>query len=200
MGAIFGKQKNNPQAQVTEHDKAVLQLKLQRDKMRQAIRRYEGNLAKEKEMARELLKQGRKDRALLLLKRKKVQETAMERFVKMMDQIDQMVTDLEVAQMNSEVMDKLKQGNEALKLANEKFSIEEAQKIMEDTQEAAEYQEEISKIVATELSPTEIAEAEDELEALIQEQLPSVPSHNLPEVQKQKQREKESKRVALAAD
>ena len=60
--------------------------------------------------------------------------------------------------------------------------------------------QEISKIVATELTPTDISEVEDELEALIQEQLPAVPSHDLPEVEKQKQKAKEPKRVALAAD
>uniref|UniRef100_A0A914Z991 Charged multivesicular body protein 6 n=1 Tax=Panagrolaimus superbus TaxID=310955 RepID=A0A914Z991_9BILA len=205
MGSIFGKPKHPPSTKVTEHDKAVLGLKLQRDKMRQAYRRYEKNLLKEKEMAKELLKQGRKDRALLMLKRKRYQESIMDRIAKQMDNIDSMVSELETAQLNKDVLEKLKQGNEALQLINQTFSIEDAEKIMDDTREAAEYQEEMSKILAGQLSSVDIAEVEEELEAMARETaqiLPDVPSHDLPEAEKvaaKKEKQKQRERVALEA-
>lgn len=86
-------------------------------------------------------------RALLMLKRKRYQESIMDRIAKQMDQIDSMVSNLETAQLNKEVFEKLKQGNDALQLINQTFSIEDAEKIMEDTQEAAEYQEVRDKFI-----------------------------------------------------
>jgi charged multivesicular body protein 6 len=147
-----------------------------------------------------------------MLKRKRYQESIMDRYAKQMDQIDSMVTELESAQLNKEVLEKLKQGNEALNLINQTFSIEDAQKIMEDTAEAAEYQEEISKILSGQLSSKDIEEVEEELEALAREQqlpdvahqhsLPDVPSHELPEFEKaaaKKEKQKQRERVALEA-
>uniref|UniRef100_A0AC34FHG2 Charged multivesicular body protein 6 n=1 Tax=Panagrolaimus sp. ES5 TaxID=591445 RepID=A0AC34FHG2_9BILA len=167
MGSIFGKPKHPPPTKVTEHDKAVLGLKLQRDKMRQAYRRYEKNLLKEKEMAKELLKQGRKDRALLMLKRKRYQESIMDRIAKQMDNIDTMVSELETAQLNKD---------------------------------------ELSKILSGQLSSVDIAEVEEELEAMARESapqlLPDVPRHDLPEVEKvaaKKEKQKQRERVALEA-
>lgn len=58
-------------------------------------------------------------RALLLLKRKKYQETIIDRIEKQMDQIDRMVSEIETAQLNREVYERLKQGNEALQSLNE---------------------------------------------------------------------------------
>ena len=49
-----------------------------------------------------------------------------------------MVHDLEFSQVERQVLDGLKVGNEALKKANEMFSIEEIERIMDDTAEAAE--------------------------------------------------------------
>ena len=51
---------------------------------------------------------------------------------------DTMVQDLEFSQVERQVLDGLKEGNEALKKANEMFSIEEIEQIMDDTAEAAE--------------------------------------------------------------
>ena len=49
-----------------------------------------------------------------------------------------MVHDLEFSQVERQVLDGLKVGNEALKKANDMFSIDEIERIMDDTAEAAE--------------------------------------------------------------
>ena len=78
MGGIFGKQKK-PDSRITEHDRAVLELKKQRDKLKQYQKKIEGNLESDKQLAKKLLKDGKKDRAKLLLRKKKYQESLLTR-------------------------------------------------------------------------------------------------------------------------
>ena len=51
---------------------------------------------------------------------------------------DTLLHDLEFSQVERQVLDGLKEGNEALKKANEMFSIDDIEQIMDDTAEAAE--------------------------------------------------------------
>nr|CAD7615755.1 unnamed protein product [Timema genevievae] len=60
MGAWFGKSKKQP-SRVTEYDKSILQLKQQRDKLKLYQRRIEQSLEKDKELARKLLRDGKKE-------------------------------------------------------------------------------------------------------------------------------------------
>jgi len=130
MGSLFsvsGKQKNK----ITEQDKAILDLKRHRDKIKSHRKRYEQNIKKEKDLARELLKRGEKERALLCLKRKKYQETLISQMDGCLNKVESIISDLEIAQLNSDVILGIKHGNEALKILNERYSIEEVEKIME---------------------------------------------------------------------
>lgn len=79
MGNLFAKK--TPKSRVTEQDKAVLQLKTQRDKLKQYQKKIQNNLDKEREMAKKLIKEGKKDRALLLLKKKRAQESMLAKTV-----------------------------------------------------------------------------------------------------------------------
>lgn len=58
-------------------------------------------------------------RALLLLKRKRYQETLMDRISKQLEQVQRLVNEIEAAQLNKEVFERLRQGNEALQVLNE---------------------------------------------------------------------------------
>uniref|UniRef100_A0A915BR79 Charged multivesicular body protein 6 n=1 Tax=Parascaris univalens TaxID=6257 RepID=A0A915BR79_PARUN len=206
MGNLFGKRHQSPPA-ISQQDQAILQLKTQRDKIKQYVRRNEKQMDHEREMAKQLIRDGRKDRALLLLKKKRYQETIIERTLKQLDQIDRMVHDLEFAEIERRVVEGLKSGNEALKQMSQMFSIEEVEKIMEETQEAADYQEEISKLLSGNLSETDLEEVESELQALIDSEeplkLPEVPTESLPQpVSGGKERERErtaKQRVAVEA-
>ncbi|KAJ8958382.1 hypothetical protein NQ317_001995 [Molorchus minor] len=58
MGIIFGKKK--PPSRVTEQDKAVLQLKQQRDKLKLYQKKIELALNKDREVAKQLINKGQK--------------------------------------------------------------------------------------------------------------------------------------------
>ncbi|VDM61625.1 unnamed protein product [Angiostrongylus costaricensis] len=186
MGNLFSKKAPSAprNCEITEQDQAILQLKTQRDKIKQFIRRKEKCMETERQMARKLLKEGRKDRALLLLKKKRYQENTIEQTLRQLDNIDRMVHDLEFADIQQRVVEGLREGNEALKKMNAIFDIDEIEKLMEETKEAAEYQEEIAALLSNRLSAVDVQEAEKELEHLLASQisdsvLPDVPDQEL---------------------
>ena len=203
MGGVFSKNKSS--SRITEQDKAILSLKKTRDDLIKYQRKIEGNLEKDKELAKKLLKEGKKDRAKLLLRKKKYHESLLTRTDGQLNNLETLVHDLEFSQVEKQVLDGLKNGNEALKKANEMFSIEEIEQIMDDTAEAAEKQREIEAILSGQLTEDEEDDVLKELDELIGDvsmkneesheeipELPSVPSDTLtPE--KKIEREQKSK-------
>ncbi|KAL7371919.1 hypothetical protein ABVT39_006931 [Epinephelus coioides] len=181
MGNLFGKKK---QSRVTEQDKAILQLKQQRDKLRQYQKRINLQLEKERLLAKQLLKNGKKEKALLLLKKKRYQDQLLDKTENQIGNLERMVQDLEFAQIEAKVIQGLKVGNECLKKMHEVMSIEEVERIMDETQDAIEYQRQIDEMLAGSLSQEDEDAVLAELEAITQGdvELPDVPADELPEV------------------
>ncbi|CAL7936387.1 unnamed protein product [Xylocopa violacea] len=185
MGIFFAKKK--PPSRVTEQDKAILQLKQTRDKIKQYQRRIEQNLEKERLMAKKLIQNKQKDRALLLLRKKKFQEQILSKTDGQLENLEHMVHDLEYAQVEVKVIDGLKVGNAALKKLHDLLSIDEIEKVMDETREGIEKQREIDEILSGELTEKDESEVEAELDALlaadIKENAPEIPENvTLPEV------------------
>ncbi|XP_037134256.1 charged multivesicular body protein 6 [Syngnathus acus] len=179
MGTLLAKKK---QTRVTEQDKAVLQLKQQRDKLRQYQKRIELQLEKERLLAKQLLKNGRKDKALLLLKKKRYQDQLLDKTDNQISNLERMVQDLEFAQIEKKVIDGLRVGNECLKKMQQVMSVEEVERILDETQDSIEYQRQIDEMLSGSLSQDDEDAVLAELEAITQEDvlLPDVPSHQLP--------------------
>lgn len=211
MGGVFGKSKKQA-SRVTEQDKAVLQLKQQRDKIKQYQKRIEESLVKDRALAIQCLNKGQRDRAKLILRKKKYQENLLGTTDKELEALEKLTSDLEFSQIQQQVLDGLQVGNEALKKIHEVLTIDEVERIMDETREGVEKQQEIDALIA---SGALSAEDEDavaaELEALvastlpdidadIDDKLPEVPTEE-PEIEKKKKKEKEQReeRVALEA-
>ena len=187
MGGVIGKKKNT--SRITEQDKAILNLKKTRDQLLQYQKKIEGNLAKDRELAKQLLKDGKKDRAKLLLRKKKYHESLLTKTDGQLNNLETLVHDLEFSQVEKQVLDGLKEGNAALKKANEMFSIDEIEQIMDDTAEAMEKQREIESILSGQLTKEEEEDVLEELENLAEDEeskvsdkvpeLPNVPTDNL---------------------
>ncbi|XP_074648089.1 charged multivesicular body protein 6-B-like [Tubulanus polymorphus] len=201
MGALFGKSKKH-ESRVTEQDRAVLQLKQQRDKLKQYQKKIGIQLEKERQIAKQLLKDGLKDKAKSLLRKKRFQESLLEKTDKQLDGIDQMVTDLEFSQIESKVLQGLKQGNEALNKMHQLMSLEDVEKIMEETQEGIEYQREIDEMLSGSLTEEDELNVLAELDALSAVELPSVPEILLPSVPEnlpEKGRSTDQKQAVMAS-
>lgn len=146
MGNLFGVRRQRPV--VTEQDKAILQLKQQRDKIKIYQKRTESDLEKNKELALKLFQNGMKERALVVMRRKKFMEEILNRTDKQLETLEQLVIDIEYTQIEVSVVEGLKVGSEALKQLNSLMDIDDIQKMMEDNEEAAEKQKQISELLA----------------------------------------------------
>lgn len=208
MGGIFGKDKKST-SRITEQDQAVLKLKKQRDQLKIYRKKIHGVLEKDRELAKKLLQEGKKDRARLLLRKKKYHEGLLDQAEGQLDNIERLVHDLEFVQIEKQVLDGLKVGNESLKKANDLFSLDEIESIMEDTKEAIDKQKEIDAILHGQLSDQDEEDVLAELDQLLtvdeeaekpeesveeEIKLPDAPTDKLPEPEKEK-----PEKVALTA-
>ncbi|KAK2829420.1 hypothetical protein Q7C36_017410 [Tachysurus vachellii] len=191
MGNVFARK--GCSSRVTEQDLAILQLKQQRDKLKQYQRKLTVQLEKERLLAKQLLKNGKKERALLLLKKKRYQDQLLDKTETQINNLERMAQDLEFAQIEVKFLEGLKVGNDCLKKMHEALSIEEVERIMEETQDAIEYQKQIDEMVAGSLSQEDEEAVLAELEAITQDEdefeLPEVPTEPLPVVDELKERE-----------
>ncbi|XP_003964743.1 charged multivesicular body protein 6-like [Takifugu rubripes] len=182
MGTVFGR-KSQP-SRVTEQDKAILQLKQQRDKLKQYQKRITLQLEKERLLAKQLLKDGRKEKALLLLKKKRYQDQLLDKTENQVSTLELMVHDIEFMQIEIRVIEGLKVGNECLKSMHEIMSMEDVERILDETQESVEYQRHIDEMLAGALTQEDEDAVLAELDAITQGDdvaLPEVPTEPVPQ-------------------
>ncbi|VFQ75588.1 unnamed protein product [Cuscuta campestris] len=183
MGNIFAKK-----PKITEVDKAILSLKTQRRKLAQYQRQLENVIDAEKQAAKDLLREKKKDRALLALKKKKAQEELLKQVDAWLINVEQQLADIELTSKQKAVFESLKTGNNAIKAIQSEINLEDVQKLMDDTAEAKAYQDEISAILGEKLSAEDEEEILLEFENLesqmIDQELPNVPA-SLPSEEKE---------------
>ncbi|XP_065065678.1 charged multivesicular body protein 6-like [Rhopilema esculentum] len=177
MGGLFSRKEQPKKAnRITEQDKAILSLKNQRDKLKQYQKKITTNLERERQVAKELLKDGKKDKARLLLKKKKYQESLLTKTDDQLETLEKLVHEIEFAQVQAKVVQNLKVGNDCLTALHKIMTLEDVEKIMEDTQEAVEYQNEIDALISGAFTQEDEDDILAELEELTKVELPSVPT------------------------
>ncbi|KAF2073545.1 hypothetical protein CYY_005130 [Polysphondylium violaceum] len=184
MGLLFshcaggGRQKNN---KISNTDKAVLDLKIQRDKLKQLQTQINLVILRETAIAKECAKSNKKPQALLALKKKKYQEKMLEDSLQNLSNVEELINNIEQSEIQVQIFESLKKGNNALKDIQKELSLEDVEKLMEETEEAIQYQNDISEALSGKFS-------QDEEDALLQElddmekqmlQLPDVPKDKI---------------------
>ncbi|KAI7876747.1 hypothetical protein K492DRAFT_166783 [Lichtheimia hyalospora FSU 10163] len=179
MGASNSKAKK-----ITSQDKAILDLKIQRDKLKQYQKKINIVLDKEVQAARNALRQEDKKRALLALKKKKYQEQLLEKTEQQLLNLEELTQSIEYALVEKQVLEGLKTGNSVLKEIHKETSIEAVERLMDDTADAIAYQNEVDELLSGKISSEDEEEILQELESLQQQELeanlPSVPDQPLP--------------------
>lgn len=151
---------------VTVQDRAVLELKLQRDKLRRASLKIQVVIRREEEIARLSVRQGNRPRALLALKKKKYQENLLDTIEKQSDTLENLISTIEFKLIEKDVVYGLQQGNKVLKQLNQELSLEKVDKIMDDSEEGVRYQEELSERLGEMMPRALDDEVDAELDAL----------------------------------
>jgi charged multivesicular body protein 6 len=101
---------------ITDHDRAMLDLRNARDTLKQYQKKLTTNMEREREVAKLLLKKGDKTGALFVLKKKKLQESMLEKTHTQLDNVSQLIESLDFAQVNQRVFESLQKGKDALKV------------------------------------------------------------------------------------
>ncbi|VUG17393.1 VPS20 [Brettanomyces bruxellensis] len=195
---------------ITSQDKAVLQLKIQRDKLRKTSIKVQTVIKRENEIARQCVRKGDKRRALLALKKRKYQENLLDTVGKQSDSLETLINTIEFKLIEKDVVYGLQEGNKVLKQLNTELSVDKVDKIMDETAEGVSYQEELSERLG-ELMPRALdAEVDEELERMEREEaekteerskneaaklgeLPAAPSGELIDGGRKKEKEKREK-------
>lgn len=140
---------------ITSRDKAILEVKVQRDRLKQYQKKVKSSelrhvlmiflqlkfvTERETEIAKEHLKNGNKPLALLALKKRNYQNGLLQKTDDQLFNLEQLVQSIEFAQVEAQVFAGLKSGNQILKELQEEIKIEDVEKLMDDTAEAIAYQ------------------------------------------------------------
>lgn len=178
---------------ISAQDKAILDMKNQRDKLHQYQRRITVLTDRETSIAKEMLSKGDKGKALLALRRKKYQESLLLKTDAQLEQLESLTRSVEFALVQKDVIYGLQQGTKVLQAIHKEMGgIEHVDKLMGETAEAIAYQKEISIMLGDQMTNQDEDEVEDELAALEAEvsgiSMPTAPNTRLPEKTRAKER------------
>lgn len=151
----------------------------------------------------------------MLLKKKKYQEKLLQNTDQQLENLERLASDIEFAQVELQVVDGLRVGNDALKSINEMLDIDEIEKILDETREGADKQSEINSILSslvTEEDEDDILKELDDLvktddihaaaardsETDIMYELPEVPDDELPDRVKTTIKSRSQTKTAIA--
>ena len=123
-------------------NRAILDMKNQRDKLHQYQKRIRILTDRETEIARECLRKSDVERAKLALRRKKYQETLLSNSDKSLAQLETLTHEIEFALVQKDVVFGLQQGTSVLKeIQREMGGIDKVEQLMGESEEARAYQQ-----------------------------------------------------------
>ncbi|GIL62523.1 hypothetical protein Vafri_16734 [Volvox africanus] len=192
MGNLYSKKSKAPTGPaITDVDRAILSLKTQRKRLEDQEKLLNMRLGRHAEVASQLSKEGRRDRALLVLKKKKLSEKQLVQLHGLILNVEEMLSNIEIAKKQTNVFATLQSSTAALKQLQAQVKLEDVQRLLDDTAEAKQYQEELAALLGQQLSDVDNSEVEAELAALEEVladeaklEMPRVPTTKFTEAEK----------------
>jgi charged multivesicular body protein 6 len=174
---------------ITAQDRAIYQLKQQRDKLKQYQRKLDHVIARQTELARDALKRNQPERAKVYLRSKKQQESTIAKTYEQLGNLEHLIGTIEFKLIEKDVVQGLTIGSDVLKRLNTEMSVERIDKLLdtvdEENMKAAEILDMLG-MTGLSLSNGEENEVDEELrrleaEAGIAPKLPEAPSDDIKE-------------------
>lgn len=157
-------------SKITAQDKAIFQMKQQRDKLKQYQRRINGIIERQTNSARDALKQGDKDKAKFYLKSKKHQQSIISRTYDQLENLENLLGTIEFKLIEKDVLYGLNEGNKVLTKLNNEMSTEKIDKILDALEDEKLRVDEVSDLLgAGNLNNREELEVDEEFEKLNRE-------------------------------
>ncbi|KAH7474280.1 hypothetical protein KRP22_004027 [Phytophthora ramorum] len=151
-GADGGAGASGVRAQITSKDKAILDLKNARDRLKKYQARLDIEANQLHDSAKRLLQAGKRDRAKLALKLKKYKEQQMHQADEHLIQVLGMLDTVEWETQQLQVFEGLKAGNSILNAIHKEMTVEAVEELMMETEEAQATANEISRVIGGSLT------------------------------------------------
>ena len=211
MGGSSSKPKKPARPQISDIDRAVLDLKNARDRLHKYRKKLQQDDARLVAQAKKARDAGKKQQALGLLRLRKYKEAQATNCEHQLLSIEQMVGTIDSKQNEKQVLSAMAAGKDTLKLMHEETTVDDVLDLMDAVREEIEVEQEINQILdgVPTLSAADEEAVAAELEALAAEMngsnvtnvvdsLPVAPSTKLPDlkVPETKEPQKET-RVAV---
>lgn len=209
------------QPKITAQDRAIFQLKRQRDNLKQYQRKLAVIIEKQQGLAKQALVEGKKDKAKFYLRLRKQQELTINKTYEQLGNLENLIGTIEFKLIEKDVVYGLSQGNEVLKKLNSEMSVEKIDKVIDDLEDERLKVDEVSDMLGMgSLSHSEENEVDEEMAALERELAPKeaekpqeepkedillpdaptkVPEREEPEEVPQEEQEEEEQRTAVPA-
>ena len=130
---------------INQEEKALLDCKMTRDKIKTYIKRLERNANLKKEKAKDALRAKNKDRAKYNLKLSKMYQEQIKTADAQLTMLEEQISNLEQATTQRDALKVLEKGNEVLKNLQSECNIEKWEKISDDMQDIKDQQDEINQ-------------------------------------------------------
>lgn len=167
---------NQPsQPKITAQDRAIYQLKRQRDNLKQYQKKLNVVIERQTQLARDALRAGQPDKAKVYLRLKKQQESLIGSTYDQLGNLEGLIGTIEFKLIEKDVLYGLEQGNTVLKKLNLEMSVEKIDRVMDDLEDERIKVDEVSAILGGTLTNLEEHEVEEELERLAAEVAGPVP-------------------------
>ena len=180
---------NRNQVQLSQTEKAILDCKSCRDKIKRYIKSLEQKSENSMTKVRELLQKKQRDRAKFYLKQSKLFSEQTKVADGQLEMINQQISNIESTTNMNECAAVLSNGNKVLKQLQNEVNIEHWENIRDDLEELKERDDEIKEFFKEKgIEQEELDEqCDDEINKLLEEihgndiDLPQVPKEKIPE-------------------
>ena len=215
-----GKRPVDQSNQMTNIDKAKLEVKRGKNRIAKHSKKLEQQCVKLDQDARMYLKAGKKKKALYTLKLKRLKIKSIENVEKQILSLEKVLVEIETTEMTQESLKAVQSGTDALNEMHRIMSVEDVEQIMADNEDALDDANEIASLIsnsssnldeldddelAAELAALEGPQTRIAIESDTEKQInsmPQVPTNSIVIQQNQNQKNSESpsqERVLLTA-